>query len=1251
MWASATDLVEWSKRREAQALLPQLLRRMVYAVTTGACRIAFRSGEGVVIGGWDGLVQTPVGHAFVPVGQSAWELSTEPKPGDKADNDYTKRTAKPPDGVVPAETVFVFVTSRRWRQKGAWEAKRRAEGVWRDVKAYDADDLEHWLEQVPAARLWLGSILGRKPSGVETLESFLRAWTQEAEPELCPEVVLVGREQSAELVTRWLKHPASSLVVHADSTDEAIAFFAAVVSGLPEEDRMSVVSRALVITDADVWRELSAHQDKLVLVGALPAVLPAGAVARGHHVLIPTTDVIMPGAISLMPPDRESFVRALGKMGIAEARARTLARESSQRPSVLRRLLAKTPTTTAPAWAAPEIAVRLAPLALVGGWDSGSGADRAMVERVTGLPYGEAEALAVRWSQEADPAFRADGSQWRWIARDDAWRWLAPSLARSHMERFQEAAIEVLKEIHPKYDLPAEERWMAAVKGRTQRYSDLFLEGLAETLGFLAVRPESLRIRDVDRPVDRVRVVVRAVLSSTDWRLWGTLRRLLAILAEAAPDEFLTATEKLVSDDPQGRIGPLLENEGPFGGSALYGLLWGLELCAWSTAHLGRVAMLLAEIARVNRPGGGQNSAAAVLRATFLPWLPKTEATLEQRLAVLDRLAQSHPEIVWPLLLGLLPKSGGDSSTQNLEARWREWGKAARRVFGAEYWDAVQQIALKIIVLVQAHPARWADLLPHIHELPRTERDRALDLLAELGHTEVPDADRTAIWSALRSVLNSHRQFASAGWALDAQTVARLATIYEHFQPRDMSARYAWLFTDNVRLPNPEGNWGEREEALRDARRDAVVALNALGGPVLLGRFTETVEHPYVYGFSLGLTGVDGQFDDTVFRMLLSGETVTHRRAADGFVVGRFESGGWTWAEAQLVGAASREYSSAQLAQIACGLPFVDRTWRLAKQVNREVEQAYWATVPVWRTADVTVDLQVAVQTLLSVRRPYSALTLLGRGSGFRACDPDLVASVLDGIAKPESSLEAIPLGGQLLTHDVAEAFAFLRENGLEDKRLAVLEWQLLPLIVRQGDQPSQLHNYLERDPSFFAEVVSLIYRSEEDGGDEPVSEEVAGRAHLAYDLLTGWAGVPASEAGVIDPVKLQAWTMAAREACQAARRGPIGDEKIGEVLARAVVGEDGVWPPRAVREVIEQVRSESVETGLFIGRLRLMGTSTRAIGEGGRQERNLAEEYRRHAAACGPGFLRTVAILNRLAESYEADARREDARNGADRL
>lgn len=152
------------------------------------------------------------------------------------------------------------------------------------------------------------------------------------------------------------------------------------------------------------------------------------------------------------------------------------------------------------------------------------------------------------------------------------------------------------------------------------------------------------------------------------------------------------------------------------------------------------------------------------------------------------------------------------------------------------------------------------------------------------------------------------------------------------------------------------------------------------------------------------------------------------------------------------------------------------------------------------------------------------------------------------------------------------------------------------------------------------------------------------------------WSTCPGvDEKGEVKVERLREWITTARAVLAERGRAKIGDLHIGQALASAPPDQDGKWPCEPVRATLEELNNDEVERGLEIQIFNNRGVTSRSLDEGGIQERELAAKYRTNAEEFLERWPRTAAIFGRLARSYEADARREDAdaelhRRGLDR-
>ena len=166
----ASEIGNWSDTADAEHRLPELVRRLVLStLPEPPLRIDMPSGSSVRLPGWDGLLETVRGNAWVPSGASGWEFSSDKRVKSKANDDYEKRTANPL-GLDQATGTLVFVTSRRWPGKRQWERERGEEARWHGVRAYDADDLVAWLGESPEVTRWFAGVIGKSPFDNEALD-------------------------------------------------------------------------------------------------------------------------------------------------------------------------------------------------------------------------------------------------------------------------------------------------------------------------------------------------------------------------------------------------------------------------------------------------------------------------------------------------------------------------------------------------------------------------------------------------------------------------------------------------------------------------------------------------------------------------------------------------------------------------------------------------------------------------------------------------------------------------------------------------------------------------------------------------------------------------------------------------------------------------------------------------------------------------------------------------------------------------
>ena len=297
---------------------------------------------------------------------------------------------------------------------------------------------------------------------------------------------------------------------------------------------------------------------------------------------------------------------ALVRSGYSESRAASLAKACCGSSSVLKRLITRHPETVFPAWCHDDVRAELAPFALIGGWrhldpapqrldedlpwyGATSPLDTWLVSEMVGCTRDRLDTYVSRWEDGAEPLFLRLGKSVLVTSREDAWYLLKDAVSEHHLKHFRDAALLVLEEDNPAFELAPDQRWMANVYGKVHSLSEELRRSIVETLALMAAFPPERASEGID-VVGSIRWVLEQALPvRSTWQRWASFGFNLTFVAEADPEFFLGRVEEdLRSDSPelhklfQGQSGNL------FGSSIHCHLLWALEALAWSPNYLAR---------------------------------------------------------------------------------------------------------------------------------------------------------------------------------------------------------------------------------------------------------------------------------------------------------------------------------------------------------------------------------------------------------------------------------------------------------------------------------------------------------------------------------------------------------------------------------------------------------------------------------------------------------------------------------------
>ena len=1238
LMATANDIQGWADTHRSRYQLAVLLRILINSTCDGLEFIDFPGNDDAQRRGWDGKVKTTAGNPWVPEGESRWEFGTDQRIANKANNDYAKRTAAT-DEAERRRLAFVFLTPRRWHGKESWLDDRRSEGKWRDVRAWDASDLEQWLEQSVPAQVWFSGQSGQTFRGVKSLERCWVEWCADCQP--CFTADIFGEAISA-FGQKVLDHLRSDtrevLRIIADSRQEALAYIYAVL--WRSDELTGLNDRLVVFTKPGTLSELAAGSPGFIPViadSAVEAELAQSGRRLKALVVDHRTAVRDESGISLEPLSHEGFRESLASMGLRGDEIDRLDRESGRSLTVLRRRLARSVAIRTPNWCTEaELALSLAPMAFAGAWIATNEADRYLVGELANRDYDQLEVDFTRLLNLEDSPVWSVGDYRGVVSKVDALYGVAGWIDVEMIDRFLEVAEVVLSERDPALDAPEDEQWASS-----REISSPLRKGVGESMVLLAIHGSRLFGNRMARePDSKVAELVGRLLEPMTADKLLSQSSNLTLYAEAAPDAFLGVFRRDM-DRPEPVVSALMQPTGDilFGRSDRVDLLWALELLAWRPEWLDQVVDLLAKLTKLEPDDNLGHKPSESLLSIFRSWMPQTAAVVQHRIAILDHLASEHPKIAWRIATAQFDPAQRVGNYAH-KPIWRDYAVGhGEPVTNGEMRDFVLHCIDSCVSWPCHTRETLADLLASLDWMLTRHLAGLGDAIAEWA-SSASDSDRAWLRERIRvSMRRSIRRKRKDKRKDVDERVSTARRAFEILEPRDPVWKHAWLFAK----PWVEESWDEveddvdiraRDESVRRLRSQAVKEVwTDLGGDGVL-QLAFSGEAPEAVGRSLSevVENPEGRlsFARTVVR---NGDLLTSRRHQL-LLSGWF--GGMGSGAAILVAQDLWDEATTRIGVMLLCLAGFERTvWESVEAIGGTVARQYWERVePSWRLDD-DEDINYAVSRLLEASRPLAAFDFAHLDWG--RVESRHIHAILASL--PDS--DEVRHGSRRLdAHYVQRALQVLGErSALTRIEMARLELLYLDLFWLDEDGVPNLEREVEAKPELFCEAVTLAYRREDRDEDCKPTQGQRSSALRAHRLLNKLSYVPGhDDDGYLNAGRLTKWIRKVQELCDTNGRRRMGDHHIGQLLSRAPADEDGVWPCQPVREALDTVLNEDIGRGFHIGRQNSRGPQWR--GEGGGQERELADQYEEWAKESDYSYPKVAAALRALASAYRSEGR-----------
>ena len=1231
MKVSASNIISWveNNNKIAQQELPQIIRRLCFhAKDTKA--ISFPAGDSTFMPSWDGTLESADGNAWIPAGKSVWEIGTDNSVGSKANSDFIKRT-KDSSEELKAENTYIFITPRRWKGKEKWVTDNKDKGGWKEIRAYDATDLEEWIDTQPSNAVYIAEVLGISGYGVKSTEAYFNDWASQCKPVLTKEALTLGRESSFELLEKNLfdslvKDDYLVISVYSDSIEESV--ISAIVTVM---NNNKLLLNSLVITDEQGWQYVQNNPEIKIVICASPEIAKQPSVKDNLTLIAPQalgnksankTDIVIERA------SYSEFEKALVLLGEEASDVTRLSKQIGRSWTVYRRLKAINSAIFKPDWS-KDNSLALSLLSLIGSWDGNNANDKAFVSSIAKTEYKNIESELLQLASVDDTPVIKINQVWKIKSPVEVLPFVSNAISSELVERYFDNLLELFSIQHPKLELDVSQRYIANIIGKQFPYSEVLLEGISNSLIKLAVIGDDFIELSSTSFQFRINRLIKEILSSGSRENWLTLEPYFRSFAEASPEEFLGSIEKDLRKE-----NPLIQtlftessSDVMTGQRYFNNLLWAFEVLAWNTRYITRVCKILIELDKFIVPSNWTNSPFNTLYSFFRPWFPQTNTTVEQRIELLNQIITLDEEIGFKILLRQRDLRG-DHAIPNAQPVYRD-DNAGHIVLELDRYKAIEYANEKLVDLANLNPDRIYKIL-ELYLLDSFDLwQKVLKLLDELAKSEIKDDVRIRFQNKLRQFKNRNPRTSLKSEEVDQQ----LDHYIELFKPQSIVNDCLWLFTDRAdsffKRDSNDYDYKERQKIGDQKRVEAITAINENHGEETIFELLAKSESKRLCSAAIIHSKI--LLPKDIIDLLIRNIDLYDLSILDSIVWSEGSSKAITnfkliMDESNISSMLNNEDKVSLLLNLP--LPLNKDVWDTARLYNLEDE--YWDRFSGYLAwiGDIQ-DKEYCVGKLIERQRPVALLNAISLN--FTVLPVEQLLQTLElFINNPEDQYQNFD------SHAIKEMIEYLEEkNGLDESRLVHIEYHLFSLFgYDEAIRLKTLYRNIMNDPNFFVQLLQSFFLKDND-----VDKQDKPTALHNYKILDECAFLPSINKDLklnepdfkafIKEVRAQSEGFGILDSC---------DRLLGRILSHSPCEDDDKSILTMVADVLDLFDAENIRRGFGNGIVNQRGAHWR--DKGGKQERALADKYRQYAKPWVISHPHVSQMFEDIARSYESEAK-----------
>ena len=889
-----------------------------------------------------------------------------------------------------------------------------------------------------------------------------------------------------------------------------------------------------------------------------------------------------------------------------------------------------------PDWVIEHSDVVMAAL-LCGKWTESSG-DKLVFEELSGKKYTECEKELKKYLYRENPYIVINqgyhASNMQLASVEDAWEELDIFITDELWEKYINLLYVILIESEPIFEYSFEKHFEASIYAKKPEWSPILKQGMLRTL---IMRAYYKGHEEKQKQIDNIVTKILDTINTKE--RWAYISQYLSDLCEASPESFLSKIENELLH-PQGLLELFKKNDGNIFTARNYyvNVLWAVEQLIQQKKYVFRALEWLWKLDAYNIKYSISNTPRAILEVVFCAWTNESSLSVDTKIEQAEKAINNYRN-AWDIIESELPKGRNTICSTLSKPKYRKIDESDTLNMNDINTTYIKYLKM-CVTTANDNEERWIKIISHLSSYDTTIREEVFEKLLSKCNQMI-DNKKVKIKDKIRNEIFRHRYFCTADWSMPEDEVCKYEDVMKKIELNNMVFDYLYIFSPSYEFPllHPipythdessdvhEENNIKREEEIKSKLEEfnrngySIEELIQLSVNKKQCRLGEIFAKFYN----------EGRFDEKIFNLLLKYDE--EGRCVFDYIKYLYETVDLNKILKRIKSLSNNTNLLVNIISLE-KVENIENAWIFKE--DEDIKKEYWsrnrgifisekAPHEVWILAldeckrygiiNSYLELLYDIHTKLSLEELYDA-TLAIKQFNERNELGSMGSYYLEEIFKV-----------------LQEAFIIDDEKCVE---LAYLEWMLRNVF--EWEQMKCLQKVIKEDPTFYADLVKIIYKSDNSSEDDE-KKQIANRVYSGFYKAQF---CPGEKNGKIIYEDLKEWIDKFKELLKKQGQERLFGNLIGKLLSYSPIGEDGFYPCESVRKIIEEYYSESLKQSFVVAEQNKRGVYT---FDAGKSELLYHYKYQKNADEIRKNYPKTAKIYDDLSSIYMRESEIERRR------